>query len=1221
MRRSNLGLAFVIAGLILQVAGCGGGSGGGASQPNPNPMPVITSLSPASVLVGAASQTLTINGTNFISTSTVTYNGTAHTATLVNSSQLSVSLSASDLATAGSYAVVVTNPAPGGGSSLASEFQVAAAALTVNIIDLPPGVAANVNVTAPDGSNISLISSQEILGDAGTYTVTAQRVRSSLESYYATAPSQTAVLSTGNSTTVTVDYYNVIPNTTKLLDQAGRQSLTISADGTTLTISNSSAVGNSLQTGDVLVSIPTSAAPNGLIRKILSVNTSGSNIVVTTSQGTLADEVTRARINATLPLGLPATESDSRSGRSWAAKKPTQRPAVNSTTLSNPCSSATNAFQVPISSSTPPDSSGDTINASGQVEICVANVTLVIDTGSLSASYAATLGEYSRIVVQGRYSTSFSQQIDLDPQEIATQVLCLGNQDCQAALGLSDSIANAILVITPVYTPFIGIEGNASGGFYTGITEAGQLTVGLAVQDLGLQPVSSSSGIQTSFDPPSVDGNATVKGYAGVKIGLEFFGSDTFDVAPDEYLQLNVNTGNDPWLTLTVGGEADAEASLSILGFWSQDFDTQEFPIFSSIIYQSSGPFSAQAVLNSITPSSAQVNSPALSLALTGSNFVPGAVVNFNGLPLSTTFVDSTSLTAILPASDLVAAGMIPVTVANPPPDGGSNTVNFIVVATPMVTISPSSAQVPVNGLQQFTAAVTDESNSAVTWSVNGVVGGNSTVGTITVGGTYTAPAAVPSPATVTVTATSQADSSLSGSAVVTVGPYTVKDLYSFTSLTDGAAPSAPLIQASDGFFYGTTQVGGTSGDGTVFKVDASGNVTPLHEFSGSDGANPLGALIQANDGNFYGTTQLGGSSGEGVIFKMDSLGNVTALYSFTRGDDGGEPVAGLIQASDGYFYGTTYYGGTSDSGTIFRADSSGNLTTLYSFSGGDDGFGPDAPLIQATDGNFYSTAIGGGNLSCEIWPVTGCGTIFRIDSSGNLTTLYSFSGGTDGANPIEALLQVDDGSFYGTTVFGGDASCSVSGYLGCGSIFKIDTAGNFTVLHDFSGGAEGGVPISALIQATDGDFYGTATAGGNISCSVIASGENYPTYNGCGTVFKMDSAGNVVALYSFAGSPNDGSNPFASLLEGSDGYFYGTTRWGGSESCSNYTNDGGCGTVFQLAGPNGPLPQLRRSQKALRPPRVPGRPADAGGLPKRTAKATRKRTRSAAAPSSVRNR
>jgi len=192
---------------------------------------------------------------------------------------------------------------------------------------------------------------------------------------------------------------------------------------------------------------------------------------------------------------------------------------------------------------------------------------------------------------------------------------------------------------------------------------------------------------------------------------------------------------------------------------------------------------------------------------------------------------------------------------------------------------------------------------------------------------------------------------------------------------------------------------------------------------------------------------------------------------------------------------------------------------------------------------------------------------------------LYSFTGGADGRTPSEALLQANDGFLYGTTLYAGDATCTVSNTVGCGTVFRVDTAGNLTTMHEFSGGLDGGVPFSSLIQASDGDFYGTTVAGGDPSCSVYASGEDYTTYIGCGTVFKMDSAGNVNALYSFTGSPSDGSNPLSTLLQGSDGFFYGTTRWGGTDSSCPYTNSGGCGTVFKVAGPGGPFPQQRSTE------------------------------------------
>jgi uncharacterized repeat protein (TIGR03803 family) len=506
-------------------------------------------------------------------------------------------------------------------------------------------------------------------------------------------------------------------------------------------------------------------------------------------------------------------------------------------------------------------------------------------------------------------------------------------------------------------------------------------------------------------------------------------------------------------------------------------------------------------------------------------------------------------------------------------------TTDAACVTPPVVTISPTTAQIPVNGVQQFTALVSNTTNTAVTWNVNGVSGGNASVGTIGANGLYTAPAAVPNPATITVAAISQADTAVTASATVTIGPYAVKDIDSFTSLSDGGAPSAPLIQAADTYFYSTAQEGGAYGYGTVFRVDPLGNIKTLHDFTGADGANPNGPVIEANQ-ELYGTTDYGGAYNKGTVFQIDpNVGTFTTLYSFTGGSDGGDVADGLIVAS-GDLYGTTFDGGAYNSGTVFKMSLSGQITTLYSFTGGSDGSGP-AGLILASDGFFYGGTQNGGDAACGDGGGTGCGTLFKIDGSGNLQVLHTFAG-QDGAQIDETLFQSTvDHYLYGTTLFGGNPACNVSTYTGCGTIFRIDSSGTFTLLHAFTGGAEGGVPFSSLIQASDGDFYGTAGAGGDPSCSVIASGENFPTYNGCGTIFKMDSSGNVNALYSFKGSPTDGSNPFAALLVGTDGYFYGTTRWGGTSTTCPYTSNGGCGTFYRLAGPGGPLSQSSKPKAA----------------------------------------
>lgn len=232
---------------------------------------------------------------------------------------------------------------------------------------------------------------------------------------------------------------------------------------------------------------------------------------------------------------------------------------------------------------------------------------------------------------------------------------------------------------------------------------------------------------------------------------------------------------------------------------------------------------------------------------------------------------------------------------------------------------------------------------------------------------------------------------------------------------TNGAYPSASLVQATNGDLYGTT-VGGGTGFGTIFKVTPAGTLTTLHNF---DGANPYAGLVQATNGSFYGETYGGGTYNDGTIFKSQQPAWLTTLYSFDL-TDGGLPVGGLVQATDGYLYGTTWEGGANGYGTIFKITPAGELTTLYSFcmqSGCADGIEPDSGLIQATDGNFYGTTYSGGIAD---GPCDGtCGTIVKITPGGELTTLHSFDL-TDGEFIPAELVQDINGRFYGTTYEGG---------------------------------------------------------------------------------------------------------------------------------------------------------------------------------------------------------
>ena len=221
--------------------------------------------------------------------------------------------------------------------------------------------------------------------------------------------------------------------------------------------------------------------------------------------------------------------------------------------------------------------------------------------------------------------------------------------------------------------------------------------------------------------------------------------------------------------------------------------------------------------------------------------------------------------------------------------------------------------------------------------------------------------------------------------------------LHSFTGGTDGASPYAGLIRDAAGNLYGTTVYGGTSSSGTVYKIDASGQEMVLYSFTGgNDGGFPYGGVIRDSAGNLYGTTYYGGASDAGTVYKIDASGQETVLYSFTGGTDGGFPYAGVIRDSAGNLYGTTTGGGASGLGTVYKIDASGQETVLHSFTGGADGANPDAGVIRDSAGNLYGTTISGA--------ASEGGTVYEVDSTGLETVLYSFQGGTDGYYPYGGL-------------------------------------------------------------------------------------------------------------------------------------------------------------------------------------------------------------------------
>src|SRR5579863_5189880 len=361
----------------------------------------------------------------------------------------------------------------------------------------------------------------------------------------------------------------------------------------------------------------------------------------------------------------------------------------------------------------------------------------------------------------------------------------------------------------------------------------------------------------------------------------------------------------------------------------------------------------------------------------------------------------------------------------------------------------------------------------------------------------------------------------------------------------NGEFPAASLIQGIDGNFYGTTLKGGAYNGGTVFKITPKGKLTTLYSFCANpgancpDGSNP-GGLVLATNGMFYGTTQYGGTTGlgAGTIFEITPAGKLKTLYSFcsqANCADGEEPEGPLVQGTNGKLYGTTALSGSNGDPTsvIFEITLSGAFTVLSTAP--TDTF-LNGPLIQASNGDFYTS---GGNFSTYE-----DGAIFKITPTGSLSALLAFDD-ADGNGPNGALLQGPNGDLYGTT-------STAPGTVYYGTVYQLTLGGALTMIHGFAGGAGGGDPTTGVILGTDGNFYGTSAGVTGSFCSAV-----------CGIIYQLTAGGTLTPLYNFCSQSGctDGLDPNG-LLQGTDGNFYGTTFGG----------PGVDGTVFKLSVGLGPF-------------------------------------------------
>ena len=316
-----------------------------------------------------------------------------------------------------------------------------------------------------------------------------------------------------------------------------------------------------------------------------------------------------------------------------------------------------------------------------------------------------------------------------------------------------------------------------------------------------------------------------------------------------------------------------------------------------------------------------------------------------------------------------------------------------------------------------------------------------------------------------------------------------------------------------------------------VFELDTSGHYTVLHNFMGSDGAFPYYDLGVIRDpaGNLYGTTNGGGAGSFGVVYKLDAAGNYAVLHNFAGALTGASPSSGVIRDATGNLYGTAYFGGLIGAGVVYELSAAGKYAVLYSFTGGADGSGPSSGVIRDAAGNLYGTTLYGGAANA--------GVVYKLDPSGQQTVLYSFTGGADGRSPSSGVIRDDAGNLYGTTWYGGTANAGV--------LYKLDTAGHETVLHNFTCGRDGcntaaSSTAISLMHDSAGNLYGTTCCGGAYHAGVL---------------YKLNATDKYTVLHSFTGG-GDGGDPDGGLALGSGGDLYGATAQGGT---------GNAGVVYKL--------------------------------------------------------
>jgi len=645
------------------------------------PAPTVASVSPVSAALNSAATPITVSGSGFVPASSIYINGSTISTGYISSTSLSGQIPATAETSAGTLAITVVNPTPGGGTSNSVNFDVVAGTMTISVVDLPSGANAAITVSGPGGYSAQVTATQTLQNLAlGTYTISAATVHFGSNTYTPTAPSITVNIPDGTPVSSTVDYYNIMPDTTKVLDSTGLSSLRLGADNSTLIISGQSTVAGSLNPGDVLIVNNCTALPNGKVFKVNSVDLSAGWYIVQTSPATLMDAYQQYKASATEQIDANAI-----AGITAVAKgvRVYRRPARNNSqtegnALTDPCSGQSNLFFQPVDVSLDPGSNTvPSVSLSGTFEFCpTVDSSVDWSIGVINgAHFEVDLGESADI------TTSLSTSLSSFDGKILLFTAPLPNA--------------ASLAITPVLNFYAGVKGSAAVGLTSEASQSASLSVGFDWANGNLTPIQSFSNQVAQAHPPQIQGAATIQGYLSAEVDADLaLGVLDPYAAVVPYVGADADTTANPWWNVDWGIDGEVGVKGTIASIFKDP--SLDFSILGPFTLLSApGPFNATpATITGIVPAAPISAAAAQPIAFTGSALGNVLSVDLCSGGTCTTYTPTAVSPSEVDLNALLAPGNWHVQATDT--SGNSNIFPFVVYPAPStVTIGGISSGAP----------------------------------------------------------------------------------------------------------------------------------------------------------------------------------------------------------------------------------------------------------------------------------------------------------------------------------------------------------------------------------------------------------------------------------------------------------------------------------------------------------------------------------------------